>query len=501
VPSRRSFVGRAGAAALVSLGAGCRAGRLFHPPSLAADGGPFVVPDGERVDLVGHVLGRCTYGARPGDRKRLLGLGDTPREAVLAWLEAQLRPDRVPDEEVAHRLRAFESLGWPVGDLYEFRKPRLLEDLTRATLLRAVFSTRQLLEVMVELWSDHFNIDMSKGECAWLKPADDRDVVRAHALGRFGDLLRASALSPAMLWYLDGRSNRRRSPLERPNENYARELLELHTLGVDGGYTQRDVMEIARCLTGFTVRPRDGFGKGRVEFQPELHDDQEKVVLGHRVPAGLGRGDVDRVLDLLATHPRTAHHIASKLCRRFVADPPDAATVDEVARAFLGSGGSLADTLRTLLTSEAFIGEGEASLSRRATLVKRPFHFVVSTLRATDAATDLGTPLLRALVAMGQAPFQCPTPDGYPLGPEAWAAGLPWRFRLAGRLAEGGVEGTSVDAEELARRAGGEGELAAHVLGRRPTAQEGALLADAREGGGSRAVLALLLASPAFQRY
>src|SRR5207302_4720804 len=161
---------------------------------------------------------------------------------------------------------------------------------------------RQLYEVMVRFWSDHFNIDPSKGDCKWLKAADDRDVVRAHALGRFSDLLRASALSPAMLWYLDGRVNRRARPDEKPNENYARELLELHTLGVHGGYTQRDVMEVARCLTGWTVRgtKQAKFGLGTVEFSVRLHDNGEKTVLGQRIAPGGGERDIDRVLEIVA---------------------------------------------------------------------------------------------------------------------------------------------------------------------------------------------------------
>src|SRR5712692_4635077 len=179
---------------------------------------------------------------------------------------------------------------------------------------------------MVHFWTDHFNIDSSKAECKWLKAADDRDVIRPHAMGRFPDLLRASALSPAMLWYLDGRFNRKRDGDDKPNENYARELLELHTLGVHGGYTQRDVMEVARCLTGWTletrpfwlshaIRPRNAFW-----FDSARHDDGEKIVLGHRIPPGGGEKDGDRVLDILAQHPATARFIATKICRHFLGD-------------------------------------------------------------------------------------------------------------------------------------------------------------------------------------
>src|ERR1041384_25647 len=197
--------------------------------------------------------------------------------------------------------------------------------MVRAAVLRAVYSERQLYEVMVGFWSDHFNIDPGKGDCRWLKAWDDRAVIRKYALGdcglrepttlferlqtfwgggsgapktafNFPAMLRASALSPAMLWYLDGRANRKAGPSEKPNENYARELLELHTLGVHGGYTQKDVMEVARCLTGWTVRGKRQFSKATVEFQQRLHDDGAKEVLGQRIPTGLGERDLDRVL-------------------------------------------------------------------------------------------------------------------------------------------------------------------------------------------------------------
>jgi uncharacterized protein (DUF1800 family) len=356
---------------------------------------------------------------------------------------------------------------------------------------------------MVEFWSDHLNIDVSKGDCAWLKAADDRDVIRAHALGRFPELLRASALSPAMLWYLDGRMNRKARDLDRPNENYARELLELHTLGVRGGYTQRDVMEVARSLTGWTVRPKNGFGKGRVEFRPKEHDDGPKTILGRTILPGQGDGDLDRVLEIVALHPATATHLAAKLCRRFIADPPPHAAVEAVARAFLSSGGDIPETLRALFARPEFLAEERELRVVRTSKLKRPFHWVVSALRATDAETDLGPPVTRALVAMGHAPFQYPTPDGYPSDPEAWRGGLLWRFRLAGALMAGQAHGTRVDAPGLVRRAGGVRRLAAHLLGRRPSKAETQALNAARAPttGGVAAGIALLLASPAFQRY
>ena len=480
--TRRGVLVGGGAAALslLALGRGSRAA-----PVRAS---PFLVPSVPEVGLVEHVLCRCSFGVAPGDRERLLAPGGRPDEAVDRWIDLQLEPG---EEEAGLRrsLGRLESIGQPLGELYEWKPEVLLRELSSAALLRAAGSRWQLREVMVELWSDHFNVDASKAECAWLKTADDREVIRRHALGRFRDLLRASALSPAMLWYLDGRSNRRATAAERPNENYARELLELHTLGVDGGYTQVDVMEAARCLTGWTVRDRHRFRKGRVELDSALHDDGEKRVLGRRIGPVGGAGDLETLLDLVAAHPATARHVATKLCRRFIADAPPASAVGEVAAAFRRSDGDIRTTLRTLLRTEAF----RAPEARRAKL-KRPFHAVASMLRCTGARTDAGPPLLAYLRRMGQAPFQYPTPEGAPDVASAWKGTLLWRWRLAMALAGGELPGTSVDGGTLMGSAGGAERLAAHLLGRTPDRAERSALAS------SPVPLAVLLASPAFQR-
>ena len=473
-----------GSAAVLSLTAMGRAGRPAPTPERS-----FAVPAGREVDLVEHLLGRCTFGVAPGDRERLLGLSTRPAEAVDRSIDQQLAPSGEEDPELQRRLGRLGSLGQPLGELYEWKPEVLLRELSSAALLRAAGSRWQLREVMVEVWSDHFNIDASKGECAWLKAADDREVIRRHALGRFRDLLGASALSPAMLWYLDGRANRRATPAEHPNENYARELLELHTLGVDGGYTQEDVMEAARCLTGWTVRDRHRFRKGWVEFEPALHDDGEKRVLSRRIGAGGGLRDLEALLDTVASHPATAHHVATRLCRRFIAEAPPAGAVDAVAAAFQASEGEIRTTLRTLFGTAEF----RSPAVRRAKL-KRPFHSVASALRATGARTDGGAPLLDLLRRMGQSPFQYPTPEGAPDVALAWSGTLLWRWRLAMALTGDELAGTSVDIRGLTARAGGLEGLAAHLLGRRPDAVERSALAS------SARPLAVLLASPAFQR-
>ena len=242
-----------------------------------------------------HVVSRVSFGPRPGDHAAVRSLAPTAERAVERYLDEQLSPDTIDDAAANARLMRHEEIAASTGELYEYKDAVLLASLTSAALLRARYSERQLHEVMVDFWTDHFNIDSSKGDCRWLKAADDRDVIRRHALGTFPEMLRASAMSPAMLWYLDGRVNRYGTPGDRPNENYARELLELHTLGVHGGYTQQDVMEVARALSGWTVRSKREvvFGLGKVEFHPEWHDDGEKRVLGRVIPAGLGRRDLD----------------------------------------------------------------------------------------------------------------------------------------------------------------------------------------------------------------
>jgi uncharacterized protein (DUF1800 family) len=377
----------------------------------------------------------------------------------------------------------------PAAEAYERNERELLLDMSRYKLLRATYSRRQLHEVMVDFWTDHLNIVSEKGDCRWLKLADDRDVVRRHALGRFRDLVRASATSAAMLIYLDGHDNKVETPGERPNENYARELLELHTLGADGGYTQRDVMEVARCLSGWTYENRPFRGRGaRVAFVPGRHDDDAKIVLGRRIPAGGGADDLERVLDVVCAHPSTARHVARRLCRRFVDDPAPDAAVEATARAFRSTDGEICATLRALFATDDF-------RRRRGTLFKRPFRFVVSALRGTDARTNAAPALLEHLERMGHAPFQYPTPDGYPIEAAPWHGSLLWRWNLAISLADGAVPGTSLDTAALADRAGGAAGLAAHLLGRRPSALEREAL-----DGSDRAVT-ILLSSPAFQRH
>lgn len=435
-------------------------------------------PPAERA-FARHVLDRCTFGPRPGDVERLLATGVDP------FLEAQLNPEQIPDGQCNRRTRRLETLQCPTGELFEYKEEFLWKELATGKILRACYSERQLFEVMVDFWTDHFNIDSSKGDCPWLKTADDREVIRKHALGSFPEMLRASALGPAMLWYLDGRTNQKRTPEEAPNENYARELLELHTLGVHGGYTQRDVMEVARCLTGWTVRTDTWFGKGTVEFLPERHDDGAKQVLGVDIPPGLGAAEVDRVLEIVTAHPATARYVATKLCRRFIDPEPRPETIAAVAAGFTESGGDIKATLRTLFQTVAFRKPETAKF-------KRPFRYLISTLRMTGAELDQPDALLDYLARMGHSPFQYPTPDGYPEEAGPWYGSMLWRWHLVFALSRNEVPGVTIDWKALEQDAGGGTALAARFLGRNPTPEELQLAA----GG---AAPALILASPAFQ--
>jgi Protein of unknown function (DUF1800) len=460
--------------------------------------------EGEQVDPAFHLLSRAAYGAWPGDLERVRTIGEGQ------WIEEQLAPESIDDSACDLRARRFETIWHEPGTCYEYKKPVLREEITRHTLLRAVYSKRQLFEVMVGFWTDHLNIDLEKGDCIYLKPSDDRLVIRAHALGKFKHLIRASATSPAMLVYLDGKENKKSRPDEVPNENYARELLELHTLGVDGGYTQLDVYETARCLTGW--RLRTGWRKGTVYFDPNLHDDGEKHVLGHTIPAGGGAADLDRIVDITCSHPSTARHVATKLVRRFVTEDVPPALVTRVAEVFTRTDGDIKSVLRTILTSDEFS-------AAKGLKFKRPFQYIVSSLRTLGADTHAHQPLIEYLQRMGQGPFQHPTPDGYPDRAAPWLGTLLWRWNFAFALASNRVPTVTIALDQLAQAIGGNvnnglrpAHLIPYFIGRAGSPAEIAALDDylgtqnakgvsETEATNHRAELvALVMASPAFQR-
>jgi uncharacterized protein (DUF1800 family) len=327
---------------------------------------------------------------------------------------------------------------------------QVLNELMNAKMLRAALSERQLQEVLTDFWFNHFNVFVGKGQVRQYLTAYERDVIRPNVLGSFRSLLGAVAQSPAMLFYLDNfqsaspnaqdrvrldlarrlssprlRPDQRRQILQRLerqraerrpagglNENYARELMELHTLGVDGGYTQDDVVELARILTGWTIdRPQQG---GSFLFRPAMHDSGTKTLLGVSFAPG-GQSEGERALDLLAAHPSTAQHISFKLAQRFVADDPPPALVDRAAAVFLETEGDLREVVRTIVTSPEFF----APEARKAK-VKTPLEFVVSAVRATGATIRSAQPLVAAMRNLGMPLYGSQPPTGYSMTADAW---------------------------------------------------------------------------------
>jgi uncharacterized protein (DUF1800 family) len=442
-------------------------------------------------------LNRLTFGARPADRVRVAEIG------LHAWIEEQLAPDSIDDFACHVRLRNLDSLNMTAQQLTDLSN-KLFDDVDRetvptelrqGTLIRQVYSRRQLYEVLVEFWNDHFNISTDKGNCFYLKTVDDREVARAHTLGSFRDLLWASAHSPAMLTYLDNQANHKGSP----NENYARELMELHTLSVHGGYSQQDVMELARCLTGWTVKDR--FWTGDFTFDKEMHDTGEKVVLGVRLPPG-GQDEAESVVERLSKHPSTASFVATKLARRFLADEPPPEIIAKAASVFERSNGDIRATLRVILLDGLPLANAK---------FRRPVNYVTASLRMLNAESDCGAAVQDYLLRMGQVPFNWPTPDGYPDYSEAWQGNLMPRWQFAFALVRNELDRTDVDLPALMSAAGANDlpssldSLSTLLLGSLlPVAERDSLIASVRNAGGSDdellPVLAGgILASPAFQ--
>ncbi|MGE3276540.1 MAG: DUF1800 domain-containing protein [Vicinamibacterales bacterium] len=445
-----------------------------------------VVPGDEAAAR--HVLDRLAFGARPGE------VAAIRREGVTAWIDRQLRPRGIDDAALAARLARLTTLTLDSATIArEYIRPareerraalqqagaevapseprmdavprmagapgsrrpqsdvqrrgrQVLMELSEARVLRAVYGERQLEEVLVDFWFNHFNVFAGKGAVENYVTVYERDAIRPHVLGSFRELLGATATNPAMLFYLDNWQ----SKAGAINENYARELLELHTLGVDGGYTQHDVEEVARAFTGWTLQ---GPG-GPAVYRPGRHDDGAKTVLGHVIPAGGGRSDVDRVLDIVATHPATARHIATELARRFVSDEPPAALVDRAATVFRDTHGNLRDVVRVIVTSREFFAP-----EARAAKVKTPFEFVVSALRASGANVVNGGVLAGTLRELGMPLYMCVPPTGYDETADAWLASgaLVARLNFATDLAHNRVRGIRVstrDPDALAEQLG-----------------------------------------------
>jgi uncharacterized protein (DUF1800 family) len=378
------------------------------------------------------------------------------------------------------------------------------QDLMDAKILRAVYSNRQLEEVLTDFWFNHFNVNLDKGADRYMVTTYERDVIRPHVLGHFRDLLQATAESPAMLFYLDNWQSAGPDPNKKRkqglNENYGRELMELHTLGVDGGYTQKDVTEVARCFTGWSIRePQRG---GAFEYNDKLHDKGEKHVLGVTIPAGGGMGDGNKVLDILAHSPATAHFISKSLAIRFVSDNPPEALVQKMAAAFTRTDGDLREVMHTMIYSPEFWDRANFHSK-----VKSPLEMVVSAVRAVNGDVDFAQALGGQLNQLGEPLYRKLEPTGYSNRSTDWmnSASLLARMNFSMALVQNKVGGVKVDAGKFT---GDPLQIEQSILliPASPGAQEAiaagieALTAPAQQQKTGSMVAGLTLGSPDFQR-
>jgi hypothetical protein len=468
-------------------------------------------------DPIVHLLTRTSYGIQWADLKRARSIGYDD------YLEEQLAA-AIPDAALAKRLKKeCPHLGLTPKQMInrcdedDDDCPDFGAELVHATLLRRFASKRQLFETVVEFWSDHFSIYLWDDYQNLLKLPNDREVVRKLALTRFSRLVQAFGHSPSMLSYLDNDPSSKLAP----NENYGRELMELHTLGVKGGYTELDVVAVARCLTGFSIDwDWDSPKFGQFQFNEWDHDEGAKTVLGHVIPAGGGQEDGETVYSILGNHPSAATFIATKLCRRYVADLPPQSAIDRVAASFAASGGDIKTVLRTLFKSPEFLASAGQKL-------KRPMEFMLSALRTLGA--KVGRDAFREELVwlgweLGHLPFDWAPPNGYPDVGRYWAnsTGLLNRWNVSSAIAFNWFDHLKVDYTGLLAemKAGkpstprGLAEFATERLLRRAlTAEELQPFVDyAAQGGGAaqtlsknelgeraRGVVALVLASTYFQ--
>ena len=457
-------------------------------------------------DSAFHALNRLAYGPRPGELTRVAADG------VMHWIDRQLSPDGIDDDVLAQRERQFTLLDYDRGDLaamyakaererrerkrtetpqdttttpVERKGRRLAGEFADLAVVRAVLSERQLYEIMVDFWFNHFNVYLAKGADRFLTPDYVEHTIRPRAMGKFADLLIATAKSPAMLFYLDNwesvapgatppaatrlrvRPFFGRHPLLfappgdqahmdslRPraaarqakglNENYARELLELHTLGVDGGYTQQDVIAVARIFTGWSIRrPQQG---GDFEFHDWAHDRGEKQVLGVTFPEGHGMDEGIRLLKMLASHPATMHHVSRQLCQRFVSDDPPDGCVDDAVAAWKHTDGDIREVLRAIFHGPDFWAPENVRAK-----VKSPLEFVASAARAVGAEPDTSPRLAQVVARLGEPLYLHVAPDGYPEREDAWvnSGALLDRMNAAVALAAGKLPGLTVNLDAL----------------------------------------------------
>jgi uncharacterized protein (DUF1800 family) len=449
----------------------------------AANAANDATPLQDRPQLALHVLDRLGYGPRPGDVARVQALG------MDHYIEQQLQGDKAPDSDAVraqlaplNTLRMNPETLWreygpetvraagddPVARKAAEEHSRIpLHQAEAARLIRALDSPQQLNEVMVDFWFNHFNVFQGKGIDHLLVGDYERNAIRPYALGHFRDLLGATAKHPAMLFYLDNAQSA--APHAPPrgrffglfggkkkapgglNENYAREVMELHTLGVDGGYTQKDVTELARILTGWTFRRQSNrrMEGGVFIFDPNRHDDGDKLFLGQHFHGG-GQAEGERALDMLANSPVTAHHLSFQIAQYFIADDPPPALVDQLAQVYLKARGDIREVLRALFFSAEF--RAPENIGNK---FKTPYQYVVSALRAADVHVSNFKPVTGALAQLGMPLFGCPTPDGYKNTEAAWRNpdAMIHRINLAVALGNGAARYRQPDETGKSERA------------------------------------------------
>ncbi len=381
-------------------------------------------------------------------------------------------------------------------------------DLNEAKFYRAIYSTHQLEEQLVDFWFNHFNVYLDKGADRYLVPSYERDAIRPYVLSKFRDLLESTANSPAMMFYLDNwesvapetqRAPKGKKPTRGLNENYARELMELHTLGVDGGYTQQDIIEVARCFTGWTLRPNQG---GGFYFNEKVHDKGQKVVLGVTIPAGGGKEDGEKVLDILAHHPSTARFVSRKLAQRFVADDPPPALIAKMAQTFEDTDGDLRAVMTAMLESKEFFSQGALRAK-----VKTPFEMMVSAIRATGAKVEMVYPLGQQLANLGEPLYRKLEPTGYSSANAEWvsSSALLARMNFALSLGQNKVQGIKVDTAKLSTQPAKAAQQLLFLTPEKETlAAIGAALNKEKtknpKASTEALVAGLILGSPEFQR-
>jgi hypothetical protein len=496
--SRRSFVffGALAAASLVPRAAkaqGRARPRKPVPPPLIDES----IPAGERVaafaewDLTGvsRLVRRVTMGVTPGELARANALG------WQGYLNYQLNYTRINDDVSENAVvQKWPLMGQGSDVLFSADPGQLITQLQESTIYRSAYSSRQLYQRMVEFWTDHFNQDITK--VGYLLVADLRDVIRKNALGKFPDMLKASAHSASMMAYLDQNTSNKNAP----NQNYAREIMELHTLGVDGGYTQDDVAELSRVLTGWTIT-----GRGVFTFNASIHDTGNKTVLGTTIQGQTGAAGInegEQVLDMLVKHPSTAKFIATKMLRWLLDPNPSDAQIATVASVYTATGGDIKAMIRVILN--------DSWLPAAPMKFKRPYHFLTSSLRSTNPSTVASlTAMNGQLTTLGQVLFEWSTPDGYPDRVEYWSGNIVPRWSFANVLSS--LNSTSILVVDTTAYRAGSTAAAVDLIdqnffgGEMPAVTRGGLLSYAGTvaltDAKVREMLALAISANAFQWY